>query len=135
VIITIFQSGANYMSSSIGVAKEIASLITGILLLFAACGEFMKALGIRRIEKIEDARIAAMQAERAKAQAGDGSNRADMAGNDVSAGSNSASGSSSSSGSNSSSGSSSFSGSNSSSGSGELSGNHEIHEKRGGNDR
>ena len=90
VIITIFQSGANYMSSSIGVAKEIASLITGILLLFAACGEFMKALGIRRIEKIEDARIAAMQAERAKAQAGDGSNRADMAGNDVSAGSKSA---------------------------------------------
>ena len=66
VIVTIFQSGANYMSSSVGVAKEIASLITGILLLFAACGEFMKALGRRRIEKIEDARIAEMQKARAK---------------------------------------------------------------------
>ena len=65
VIVTIFQSGANYMSSSVGVAKEIASLITGILLLFAACGEYMKMLGRRRIEKEEDARIAAMQAARA----------------------------------------------------------------------
>ena len=66
VIVTIFQSGANYMSSSIGVAKEIASLITGILLLFAACGEFMKILGRRKIEKEEDKRIAAMQGARAK---------------------------------------------------------------------
>jgi simple sugar transport system permease protein len=66
IIVTIFQSGANYMSSSVGVAKEIASLITGILLLFAACGEFMKMLGSRKIEKEEDARIAAMQAERVR---------------------------------------------------------------------
>ena len=58
-IVTIFQSGANYMSSSVGVAKEIASLITGILLLFAACGEFMKELGRRSIEKAEDAVLAA----------------------------------------------------------------------------
>ena len=65
VIVTIFQSGANYMSSSVGVAKEIASLITGILLLFAACGEYMKMLGTRKLEKEEDRRIAAMQAERA----------------------------------------------------------------------
>ena len=64
IIVTIFQSGANYMSSSVGVAKEIASLITGILLLFAACGEFMKILGRRRIEKEEDRKIAAMQAAR-----------------------------------------------------------------------
>ena len=61
MIVTIFQSGANYMSSSVGVAKEIASLITGILLLFAACGEFMKELGRRKLEKEEDARIAAAQ--------------------------------------------------------------------------
>ncbi len=31
MIVSIFQQGANYMSSSVGVAKEIASLITGIL--------------------------------------------------------------------------------------------------------
>ena len=42
VIVSIFQQGANYMSSTIGVAKEIASLITGILLLYAACGGYMQ---------------------------------------------------------------------------------------------
>ncbi len=41
-VVSIFQQGANYMSSTVGVAKEIASLITGILLLFAACGNYMK---------------------------------------------------------------------------------------------
>ena len=65
IIVTIFQSGANYMSSSVGVAKEIASLITGILLLYAACGEFMKELGRRKMEKEADRRVAAMQAARA----------------------------------------------------------------------
>ena len=62
MIVTVFQSGANYMSSSVGVAKEIASLITGILLLFAACGEYMKALGARKIQKEEDARAALREA-------------------------------------------------------------------------
>ncbi len=65
-IVTIFQSGANYMSSSVGVAKEIASLITGVLLLFAACGEFMKELGRRKIQKEEDKRIQAIQAAHLK---------------------------------------------------------------------
>jgi simple sugar transport system permease protein len=62
MIVTVFQSGANYMSSSVGVAKEIASLITGILLLFAACGEYMKALGARKIQRDEDARAALREA-------------------------------------------------------------------------
>ncbi len=60
-IVTVFQSGANYMSSSIGVAKEIASLITGILLLFAACGEYMKILGARKVQRDEEKRITARQ--------------------------------------------------------------------------
>ena len=72
MIVTIFQSGANYMSSSVGVAKEIASLITGILLLFAACGEFMKILGQRKIEKEEDKKIAALQAARSREHSGKG---------------------------------------------------------------
>jgi simple sugar transport system permease protein len=42
IIVSIFQQGANYMSSRIGVAKEIASLITGIMLLYASCGNYMK---------------------------------------------------------------------------------------------
>ncbi len=66
IVVTIFQSGANYMSSSIGVAKEIASLITGILLLYAACGEYMKELGRRRIEKAVDREIARIQEARIK---------------------------------------------------------------------
>lgn len=41
-LITIFQKGAVYMSSSTGVAKEIASVITGILLLFSATGIYIK---------------------------------------------------------------------------------------------
>ena len=71
IIVTIFQSGANYMSSTIGVAKEIASLITGILLLFAACGEYMKALGRRAVERKEDRILA----ERAEARAKGGEER------------------------------------------------------------
>ena len=51
VVVSVFQQGANYMSSSLGVAKEIASLITGILLLFASCGNYMKYLAARTMQK------------------------------------------------------------------------------------
>ncbi len=54
VVVSIFQQGANYMSSSIGVAKEIASLITGILLLFASCGNYMKFRAERKIQQAAD---------------------------------------------------------------------------------
>ena len=37
-LITIFQKGAVYMSSTTGVVREIASLVTGILLLFSSLG-------------------------------------------------------------------------------------------------
>lgn len=54
ILIVIFQNGTNYMSSTIGVASEIASLIIGILLLFSACGGFIREkmeLIVRRSEK------------------------------------------------------------------------------------
>lgn len=54
ILISIFQTGSNYMSSSLGVAKEIASLITGILLLFSACGGFFRLLAHRRLERLAD---------------------------------------------------------------------------------
>lgn len=41
-LITIFQKGAVYMSSSTGVVREIASLVTGILLLFSSMGVSMR---------------------------------------------------------------------------------------------
>ena len=54
VLITIFQNGANYMSSTLGVAKEIASVITGILLLFSACSGFFRYLSKNKLNKIAD---------------------------------------------------------------------------------
>lgn len=50
-IVSIFQQGANYMSSTIGVAKEIASLITGILLLYASCGGYMRERAQRLLQR------------------------------------------------------------------------------------
>ena len=54
IIVSIFQQGANYMSSCLGVAKEIASLITGILLLFASCGNYMKYIAERKMQQEAD---------------------------------------------------------------------------------
>ena len=51
VIVSIFQQGANYMSSRVGVAKEIASLITGIMLLYAACGNYMRIVAHSYLQK------------------------------------------------------------------------------------
>jgi simple sugar transport system permease protein len=46
IVITIFQKGNVYMSSRIGVAREIGSVMTGILLLFSACNAYTwSALG------------------------------------------------------------------------------------------
>ncbi len=52
MLITVFQNGSNYMSSVLGVAKEIASVITGILLLFSACGGFFRFLAKGYLDKL-----------------------------------------------------------------------------------
>jgi len=49
-LITVFQKGCVYMSSTVGVPREIASVITGILLLFSACGEYIRYLARKRLE-------------------------------------------------------------------------------------
>lgn len=41
-LITVISKGSTYMSSSSGVQPEIASAITGVILLFSACGAFVK---------------------------------------------------------------------------------------------
>ena len=41
-LITVISKGSTYMSSAAGIQAEIASVITGILLLFSACGAYMK---------------------------------------------------------------------------------------------
>ena len=40
-LITVISKGSTYMSSASGVQQEIASVITGIILLFSACGAFV----------------------------------------------------------------------------------------------
>lgn len=55
VLITIFQNGSSTMSSMVGVAKEISSVITGILLLFTACGEFFRAKAAAYSERFDEA--------------------------------------------------------------------------------
>jgi simple sugar transport system permease protein len=53
-VVSIFQQGANFMSSSLGVAKEIASLISGILLLYASCGNYMRFKARRSLQLAAD---------------------------------------------------------------------------------
>ena len=56
ILVSLFQQGATYMSSSVGVAKEIASMITGILLLFAACGNYLRYKAERNVQLLTDYR-------------------------------------------------------------------------------
>lgn len=41
-LITIISKGSTYMNSSSGVQQEIASALTGVILLFSACGAYVK---------------------------------------------------------------------------------------------
>ena len=53
-LITILGKGSTYMSSQSGVQAEIASVITGIILLFAACSAFVKFRVNRMKELLEE---------------------------------------------------------------------------------
>lgn len=52
--ISVIDKGSTYMSSSIGVRQEIGSLITGLILLFAACGAFIGYLLQRARQRAQD---------------------------------------------------------------------------------
>ncbi|MEA5015084.1 MAG: ABC transporter permease [Candidatus Limiplasma sp.] len=41
-LITVLSKGSTYMSSSVGVQQEISSLVTGMILLFTACGSYIR---------------------------------------------------------------------------------------------
>ncbi len=60
--ISIIDKGSTYMSSSIGVRQEIGALITGLILLFSACGTYFRYLAAKA-EPSAEANIAAEQAE------------------------------------------------------------------------
>jgi len=42
LLITIISKGGNYMSSMVGIPQEIAQVITGLILLFSACGAYIR---------------------------------------------------------------------------------------------
>ena len=51
LLITIITKGSNYMSSTVNVPQEISQLITGLILLFSACGAYIKyRVGMARDE-------------------------------------------------------------------------------------
>lgn len=52
--ITVIDKGSTYMSSAVGVRQEIGALITGLILLFAACGAFISFLIARSRQKEAD---------------------------------------------------------------------------------
>lgn len=53
-LITIIDKGSVYMSSMQGIRREIASLITGLILLFSACGMYIRYLIARSKRNLED---------------------------------------------------------------------------------
>lgn len=50
LLITVISKGSNYMSSIVGVQQEIAQVITGLILLFAACSTYI----CYRVNKVKD---------------------------------------------------------------------------------
>ena len=56
LLISIIDKGSTYLQSSIGVRSEIGDLITGLILLFSACGAFIAYLVNRGRQHEEDAR-------------------------------------------------------------------------------
>lgn len=52
-LISVIGNGSTYMSSSAGLDAEIASVITSLILLFSACGAFIKYLIKRAKDKME----------------------------------------------------------------------------------
>lgn len=59
LLITVITKGSTYMTSQIGISVEIASVITGLLLLFSACGAYIRHLAMRSHERINDVESAA----------------------------------------------------------------------------
>jgi simple sugar transport system permease protein len=53
MLVTVFQKGSVYMSSTVKAPKEIASVITGFLLLFSACNIFIRYYARSKLEKFE----------------------------------------------------------------------------------
>ena len=80
VLITIFQRGSVYMSSTVGVPREIASVITGILLLFSACGIYMRHLAKKAMQQSAETGAAGHEAGAAGHEVGVARDETDWSG-------------------------------------------------------
>jgi len=69
-LVTIFQNGSTYVSSSTGIAKEVASLITGLLLLFSACNTYIKYRAGKYVREYLDLKNAAVVKTQAASEGG-----------------------------------------------------------------
>lgn len=54
LLITIISKGSNYMSSIMNIPQEISQVITGLILLFSACGAYIKYRVARAKETLAD---------------------------------------------------------------------------------
>lgn len=54
LLITVISKGSTYMSSSMGLQQEIASVITGLILLFSACSAFVLYLVERAKQRLRE---------------------------------------------------------------------------------
>lgn len=54
-LITAITKGSTYMSSTVGVPQEIASVVTGLILLFSACGAYIQYLVKRSKDRMTEA--------------------------------------------------------------------------------
>ena len=70
LLITVIDKGSTYMQSTIGVRQEIGALITGLILLFSACGAFFSYLINRSRQRAEDAKALAAGAKADGKEAG-----------------------------------------------------------------
>ena len=57
-LINIINKGSTYMSSKAGLDAEIASVITGLILLFSACGAYIQYLVKKNKDKLEESKKA-----------------------------------------------------------------------------
>lgn len=57
LLVTVITKGSTYMTSVIGVPGEIISVITGLLLLFSACGTYIRRIAGRSHMKIESHKV------------------------------------------------------------------------------
>lgn len=62
LLITIISKGSNYMSSIMNIPQEISQVITGLILLFSACGAYIKYRIAQTKEAMLDEALAARKA-------------------------------------------------------------------------